>query len=78
MVEPDAGGEREELDGDPGAEAVGGEGLVALEPEPVFKGLEDRLDALPPLRSRGTANQPWSDIPIMWTFFSTPATANWR
>ena len=46
VVEPDAGGEREEFGGDAGSEAVQGSGVVAFEPELVFEGPEDRLDAL--------------------------------
>src|SRR6476646_7558434 len=46
VVEPDAGGEREELGGDPGSEAVQGASVVACEPESVFEGPEDRFDVL--------------------------------
>ena len=46
VVEPHAGGEREEFGGDAGAQAVEGSGAVAFEPEAVFERPEDRLDAL--------------------------------
>jgi hypothetical protein len=46
VVEPDAGGEREQFGGDPGSDAMEGAGVVAFEPEPVFKSPEDRFDAL--------------------------------
>src|ERR1019366_3868501 len=45
VVEPGAGGEREELGRDPGTEAVQGSG-VAFEFELVFESPEDRFDAL--------------------------------
>ncbi len=41
VVEPDAGGQREEFAGDPGSEAVKGSGVVAFEPELVFERPED-------------------------------------
>ena len=46
VVEPDAGGQCEELGGDSRAEAVERAGAVAFEPESVLEGPEDRLDAL--------------------------------
>ena len=46
VVEPDAGGEREEFADDAGFEAVRGAGVVAFESELVFEGPEDALDAL--------------------------------
>jgi len=46
VVEPDACDQREEFGGDPDAQPVKGARPVTLEPESVFEGPEDRLDAL--------------------------------
>src|SRR4051794_35733084 len=46
VVQPDAGGQGEELGGDAGADAVHGAGVVAFESEAVFQRPEDALDAL--------------------------------
>jgi len=46
VVQPDAGGQREQFGGDAGSSAVEGAGVVAFQAEAVFEGEEDRLDAL--------------------------------
>ena len=56
VVEPHAGGEGEEFGGDAGSEAVQGSGVVAFEPELVFEGPEDRLDALADRREMGSVS----------------------
>src|SRR4051794_6010614 len=46
LVEADAGGEREQAEGDSRAEVVQGSGAVTFEREDVLAGAEDRFDAL--------------------------------
>jgi hypothetical protein len=46
VVDPDAGGERDEFGGDAGSESVEGAASVAFESEAVFEGPEAGLDAL--------------------------------
>src|SRR4029079_19824816 len=50
VVEGDAGGEREQPQGDAGEQVAGCSGAVSFEGEQVFAGPEDRLDPLPDRR----------------------------
>jgi hypothetical protein len=55
VVEPDAGGEGEQLGGDPCSQSVQAAGAVAFEAEAVFEREEDRLDPLTDPRQDGPA-----------------------
>jgi hypothetical protein len=55
VVEPDAGGEREQFGRDPRPESVEAAGAVAFEAEAVLERPEDGLDALADPRQRRTA-----------------------
>ena len=52
VVEVDAGAEREQADGDSGAQVGVCSGAVSFEAEEVFAGLEDAFDALSDIESR--------------------------